>query len=440
VDKTLLDAFLAGLPYQLTRAQQGALDEVVQDIVDDRPMSRLLQGDVGSGKTVVAAAVMLLVAKAGYQATIMAPTEILAEQHLRNVGQLLSTHGVRVRLLTGSLSQAEKETIYAEIASGKIDVLVGTHAVIQEDVQFARLALVVIDEQHRFGVRQRGILRGKGYNPHMLVMSATPIPRTLALTAYGDLDLAIIDEMPPGRQPIQTKWFMPAERERAYRFLRAQVEKGRQAYIICPLVEESDKIEAKSAVQEHQRLQKTIFPDLRLGLLHGRLKAEEKEDVMRRFSDQELDILVSTAVVEVGIDVPNATVMMIEGANRFGLSQLHQFRGRVGRGEHQSFCILMADTVTDLGKERLQAIEGIQDGFELAQRDLEMRGPGDFFGTRQSGLPELQLASLGDTPLLELARREAQALFAEDPTLSQPGHRLLAAKVDAFWGGEGDLS
>lgn len=440
IDAALLDAFLTGLPYQLTDAQRRALNEIVQDIQGACPMSRLLQGDVGSGKTVVAAAVMLLVAKAGYQATIMAPTEILAEQHWANVGQLLAPHGISVRLLTGSVPQAEKEKTVAELASGDIDVLVGTHAVIQADVQFARLALAVIDEQHRFGVRQRGMLRGKGYNPHMLVMSATPIPRTLALTAYGDLDLSIIDEMPPGRQPIQTKWFMPAERERAYRFLRSQVEKGRQAYIVCPLVEESDKIEAKSALQEHQRLQESIFPNLRLGLLHGRLKGEEKERVMRQFSEHQLDILVSTSVVEVGIDVPNATVMMIEGANRFGLSQLHQFRGRVGRGEHPSFCILMADTVTDVGEERLRAIEETQDGFVLAQRDLEMRGPGDFFGTRQSGLPELKLASLGDTPLLELARREAQAIFGEDPALSQPKHRLLAARVAAFWGGEGDLS
>ena len=435
-----LKTFLSSLPYQLTGAQQRALDEIVRDMADDRPMSRLLQGDVGSGKTVVAAAAMLLVAQAGYQAAIMAPTEILAEQHFENLGRLLGAHGINVCLLTGSVPQAEKEAIHAEIASAQAQVVVGTHAVIQKTVEFARLALAVVDEQHRFGVRQRGILRGKGYHPHILVMSATPIPRTLALTAYGDLDLSTIDEMPPGRQPIQTKWFMPAERERAYRFLHAQIDKGRQAFIICPLVQESDKIEAKAAVQEHQRLQKSIFPDLRLGLLHGRLKGEEKEAVMRRFSEGELDILVSTSVVEVGIDVPNATVMMIEGADRFGLSQLHQFRGRVGRGEHQSFCILMADTVTDVGEERLRAIEETQDGFKLAQKDLELRGPGDFFGTRQSGLPELKLASLGDTPLLELARREAQTLFAQDPKLAQPGHRLLASKVEAFWSGQGDLS
>jgi len=435
-----IETFLASLPYALTGAQKRTLDEIVQDLRADRPMSRLVQGDVGSGKTVVAAAAMYLTAQAGYQAAMMAPTEILAEQHFKGVGQLLAAHGLRVSLLTGSVPDAEKEAIYAGLASGEIQVVIGTHAIIQEHVEFRNLALAVVDEQHRFGVRQRGTLRGKGYNPHMLVMSATPIPRTLALTAYGDLDLSVIDEMPPGRQPIQTKWFAPAERERAYRFIQAQVQKGRQAYIICPLVEESDKIEAKAAVEEYQRLQNSIFPELRLGLLHGRLKSEEKEQVMRQFSAGELDILVSTSVVEVGIDVPNATVMMIEGANRFGLSQLHQFRGRVGRGEHQSYCILLADTLTDVGEERLRAIEETQDGFVLAQKDLEMRGPGDFFGVRQSGLPELKLASLGDTPLLELARREAIALFNIDPTLSQPEHRLLAAQVERFWGGEGDLS
>jgi ATP-dependent DNA helicase RecG len=289
-------------------------------------------------------------------------------------------------------------------------------------------------------VRQRGILRDKGYNPHVLVMSATPIPRTLALTVYGDLDLSVIDELPPGRQPILTRWFMAGERERAYRFVRSQVQQGHQAYIICPLVEESDKIEAKAAVEEYERLQKTIFPDLRLGLLHGRMKGQDKEQVMHQFSGHELDILVSTSVVEVGIDVPNATVMLIEGANRFGLSQLHQFRGRVGRWQHDSYCILLSDTTTDVSEERLRAIEETNDGFKLAEKDLEMRGPGDFFGTRQSGLPELKLASLGDSPLLDLARREAQALFAEDPALSHPDHRLLARKVHEFWGGEGDLS
>jgi ATP-dependent DNA helicase RecG len=440
VDQAVLQEFLSGLPYQLTGAQRQALDDILGDLESDRPMSRLLQGDVGSGKTVVAVAAMYLAAKGGYQSAMMAPTEILAEQHFNNVTEMLGRHGVSVALLTGSVSRSEREAIYAEVASGEVQVLVGTHALIQEGVEFRNLALATVDEQHRFGVRQRGALRAKGYNPHILVMSATPIPRTLALTAYGDLDLSVIDEMPPGRQPIQTRWFMPAERERAYRFVRAQIEEGRQAYIICPLVEESEKIEAKAAVEEHDRLSKSIFPDLRLGLLHGRLKGTEKEEVMRAFAERELDILVSTSVVEVGIDVPNATVMLIEGANRFGLSQLHQFRGRVGRGQHKSFCILLSDTTTDVSEERLRAIEDTQDGFKLAERDLEMRGPGDFFGTRQSGLPELKLASLGDTLLLELARREAQSLFAEDSSLSHPDHRLLVRKVNQFWGGEGDLS
>jgi len=370
----------------------------------------------------------------------MAPTEILAEQHMQTLDGMLTQAGISVALLTGSVPRAEREIIHAGLQSGEIDVLVGTHAVLERGVEFQSLALAIVDEQHRFGVRQRGILRTKGRNPHMLVMSATPIPRSLALTLYGDLELSVIDEMPPGRQPIQTRWFLPEERERAYRFVQAQVKKGYQAYIICPLVEESDKIEAKAAVEEHQRLQKSIFPELRLGLMHGRLNSEEKEAVMRQFSERELDILVSTSVIEVGIDVPNATVMMIEGADRFGLSQLHQFRGRVGRGSSQSYCILLADATTDVGEERLRAIEETNDGFRLAEKDLELRGPGDFFGTRQSGLPELKLASLGDTPLLEKARQEAKALFQEDPNLTHPDHRLLARKVREFWGGEGDLS
>ncbi len=439
-DREELATFLGTLPYQLTEAQERALEEILGDIADPRPMSRLLHGDVGSGKTAVAMAAIYLTVKAGYQAAMMAPTEILAEQHFQTVCRTLGPLGLNVVLLTGSVAQTEREAIYEGISSGEVQIAVGTHALIQEDVDFSHLALAIVDEQHRFGVRQRGLLRGKGYHPHMLVMSATPIPRTLALTAYGDLDLSLIDEMPPGRQPIRTKWFAPTERERAYRFVRSQVQKGRQAYVICPLIEESDKVEAKAATAEYERLQKSIYPDLRVGLLHGRLKSAEKETVMRAFGSGEIDILVSTSVVEVGIDVPNATVMLIEGANRFGLAQLHQFRGRVGRGEHESFCILLAEATTDVSEERLRAIEETQDGFKLAERDLEMRGPGDFFGTRQSGLPELQLASLGNTRLLELARQEAKAIFAEDPALDHPDHRLLARRVDDFWHSEGDLS
>jgi ATP-dependent DNA helicase RecG len=297
------------------------------------------------------------------------------------------------------------------------------------------LGLLVIDEQHRFGVEQRAALRDKGpssYNPHVLVMTATPIPRTLALTLYGDLDLSIIDEMPPGRQKVETRWLFPTERERAYNFIRTQVDKGHQAFVICPLVEESDKIEAAAAVEEFHRLQNEVFSELKLDLLHGRMSGPEKERVMRRFRDGETSVLVSTPVVEVGIDVPNATVMMVEGAERFGLSQLHQFRGRVGRGEHPSYCILLA-TSDELGSERLKAIEETEDGFALAEIDLELRGPGEFFGTRQSGLPDLKVAKLGDTRLLELARREAEAILAVDPNLALPQHAALAERVAAFW-------
>ncbi len=451
IDDETLQRFILSLPFSLTGAQQRALGEIVQDLRQDRPMNRLLQGDVGSGKTVVAAAAMALTVAAGAQAALMVPTEILAEQHYRTVSQLLSsletaggeadsfTLQPTVRLLTGSTPAAEKEAIYQGLAQGEVDVVIGTHALIQEGVTFRQLALSIVDEQHRFGVAQRAALRQKGYNPHMLVMTATPIPRSLALTVYGDLDLSVIDEMPPGRQPVRTQVLLPTERERAYSFVRAQVDKGRQAFVICPLVEESENIETKAAVEEHKRLQK-VFPDLRLGLLHGRLKSEEKEAVMGQFVRGELDLLVSTSVVEVGIDVPNAAVMLVEGANRFGLAQLHQFRGRVGRGEHPSYCLLIADS-TDLAQgERLQAIESTQDGFALAEKDLALRGPGEFLGTRQSGLPDLRLASFADLRLLEVARAEAQRLIEADPDLESPEFRLLVQQVDRLWAGEGDVS
>jgi ATP-dependent DNA helicase RecG len=445
VDDGVLQAFVSSLPFALTAAQQRVLREIVADLRGTEPMNRLLQGDVGSGKTAVAAAALVATVSAGYQAAIMAPTEILAEQHYKNVGGLLAarqTPEVSIRLLTGSLSAAEKEKIHQEIANGQVQVIVGTHALIQEGVSFEELGLVVIDEQHRFGVAQRALLRDKGRNPHMLVMSATPIPRTLALTVYGDLDISVLDEMPPGRQEIKTRWLTPLERERGYAFINSQVQKGRQAFIICPLVEESDKVEAKAAVEEYERLQNEVFPDLRLGLLHGRMKAEEKETVMTAFRQGEIDILVSTSVVEVGIDVPNATVMLVEGADRFGLAQLHQFRGRVGRGTHESYCLLLASSgqVSDEAARRLAVLEETRDGFELAEEDLKLRGPGEFFGTRQSGLPDLKLAGLGDVRLLELARSEAQRLFQEDPELTSAEHRLLASKLDVFWRQEGDLS
>ncbi len=450
VDDQMLERFVLSLPFTLTGAQQRALGDIVQDLRRDRPMNRLLQGDVGSGKTVVAAAAMILTRAAGAQTALMAPTEILAEQHYRTISRLLDSlaetqgneesAGHTVRLLTGSTPSAERVGIYQGLMDGSVGVIIGTHALIQKGVEFQRLALAITDEQHRFGVAQRAALRQKGYNPHMLVMTATPIPRSLALTVFGDLDLSVIDEMPPGRQPVQTRLLLPTERERAYAFVRSQIERGRQAFIICPLVEESDKIEAKAAVEEHKRLQTQIFPDLRVGLLHGRMKGEQKEDVMGQFVRGELNILVSTSVVEVGIDVPNASVMLVEGANRFGLAQLHQFRGRVGRGEHTSYCLLVADSSTAESEERLKAIEATHDGFVLAEKDLELRGPGEFFGTRQSGLPDLRVAGLADVRLLDAARREAQRLFDADPQLASPDLRLLVQQVDRFWSGEGDAS
>lgn len=451
VNPMLLQAFAASLPFALTAAQKRTTDEIASDLRQSQPMSRLLQGDVGSGKTVVAAAAMLMAAASGTQAVLMAPTEILAEQHSKSLSALYQQLDIsespdtsslhpRVRLLTGSITGAERRQIYADIASGEADVIVGTHALIQKGVEFKDLSLAIVDEQHRFGVKQRATLRQKGHNPHMLVMTATPIPRTLSLTIYGDLDVSTLDEMPPGRQPIETRWFLPRERERAYRFIRSQVEQGHQAFIICPLVEGADQVETKAAVQEHERLQQTIFPDLKLGLLHGRMKGQEKEAIMAQFQRRELDILVSTSVVEVGIDVPNATVMMVEGANRFGLAQLHQFRGRVGRGQAKSFCILLSDTPSEESVERLRAIESTLDGFKLAEIDLEMRGPGEFFGTRQSGMPPLRMAKLSDRHILEEARQAAKDIFERDPGLTDPDHRLLARKLAEFWSGQGDLS
>ncbi len=442
VDTALVSNFLAALPFQLTGAQQRAMNDILGDIQRTQPMSRLLQGDVGSGKTVVAAAAMLAAVANGAQAALMAPTEILAEQHFKTLSKIFETQTQppRVARLIGSMKNREKDQVRAQIAAGEIDIAVGTHALIQEDVQFKELALAVIDEQHRFGVEQRGTIRAKGYNPHILVMSATPIPRTLALTVYGDLDLSIIDEMPPGRQEIKTKWLEPRERERAYAFIRNQVQEGRQAFVICPLIEESESIDAKAAVEEYERLGKQVYPDLHVGLIHGKLRSGEKEETMNAFRDHAVDILVATSVVEVGIDVPNATVMLIEGADRFGLAQLHQFRGRVGRGEHQSYCLLLATKSGATSDERLRVIESTQDGFRLAEEDLKLRGPGEFFGTRQSGLPDLKIAKLSDVKILEEARTVAQELFERDPELKQPEHHLLAAKVNEFWKSKGDLS
>jgi ATP-dependent DNA helicase RecG len=454
-----LDVFLKSLPFELTAAQQKVLKELLSDLEKPIPMSRLLQGEVGSGKTVVATAALLMAAVNGCQGAFMAPTEILAEQHFTNVGQLLAGAGkqiaeeenlrtysgildrpLTVALLIGDLKQARKQEIQQQIASGEIDIVIGTHALIQKEVGFKNLSLVVVDEQHRFGVEQRSALRQKGFNPHVLVMTATPIPRTLALTLYGDLDLSVIDELPPGRQTVKTKWLKPEQRNSAYAFLRKQVTEGRQAFIICPLVEESEIIQAKAAVAEYERLSGEVFPDLKLGLIHGRMSAAEKDKVMHQFRSGELQVLVSTPVIEVGIDVPNATVMLVESADRFGLSQLHQFRGRVGRGSAQSYCMLLAENPSEIGQQRLDIIEKIQDGFQLAEEDLRLRGPGEFFGTRQSGLPDLRMARLSDVALLELARTEAIKLFEKDPGLKKPAHAPLAKEVGRVWQGGGELS
>ncbi len=446
-----LSVFLNSLPYKLTAAQGKALGEVTEDLKKSKPMSRLLQGEVGSGKTVVATAALILAVASGYQGALMAPTEILAEQHFETIRRVLSqvgqeegagyiysysgfiSHPLTVALLMGDLTQLNKNKIQERISSGEIDIVIGTHALIQKGMSFSQLGLVVVDEQHRFGVEQRSALRQKGRNPHVLVMTATPIPRTLALTLYGDLDLSVIDELPPGRQEIKTKWLKPEQRASAYNFIRQQIKSGRQAFIICPLVEESEAVQAKAAVVEYETLSREVFPELRLGLLHGRMSSEEKDAVMQKFNAGEMDILVSTPVVEVGIDVPNATVMLIESADRFGLSQLHQFRGRVGRGREQSYCMLLAEKPSDIGKERLDLIERIHNGFYLAEEDLKLRGPGEFFGTRQSGLPDLKMARISDTGLLELARNEAIKLYQADTDLKKPEHRLLAAELDKAW-------
>ncbi len=427
--------FEASLPFRFTAAQRRTIREILKDMSATRAMSRLLQGDVGSGKTAVAAAALLACAANGYQGAMLAPTEILAEQHYRGLSALLAPFGLKVVLLTGSQRSKERAAARDALASGEAAVAIGTHALIQEGVDFKGLGLAIVDEQHRFGVEQRDALRQKGYNPHMLVMTATPIPRTLALTLYGDLDVSVLDEMPAGRLPILTRWRAGGTRQEAYRLVAQEVAAGRQAYIICPLVEESEALEAKSAIKEYERLKIEVFPDLRLGLVHGQVKPAEKDRVMRAFRDGEIDVLVATAVVEVGVDVPNATVMLIEDADRFGLSQLHQFRGRVGRGAHQSYCYLLSQEASAQARERLSVMERTTDGFELAEADLALRGPGDFFGTRQSGLPELKVARLADTTLLVEARSQAEWLWSIDPYLRSLEHAPLRERVFLFWQG-----
>jgi ATP-dependent DNA helicase RecG len=441
----IIDRFVSSLPFELTGAQKLAFQGVKEDLASPKPMNRLLQGDVGSGKTVVAAAAIAIAAENGAQSAVMAPTSILAEQHYATLREFLPNGtGIdesSIRLMLGSTPNAEKEEIRKGLLDGSIQLVIGTHALIEGPVEFSQLGLAIIDEQHRFGVDQRALLRAKGKNPNLLVMTATPIPRSLALTLYGDLDLTVIDEMPPGRVPTETRVLSTGERLRAYRFIRSQLEKDHQAFIIYPLVEESEKVDAKAAVEEHERLQSEIFPNYNVGLLHGRMKPNEKDEVMQGYREGEFHVLVSTSVVEVGVDVPNATVMLIEGANRFGLAQLHQFRGRVGRDDQQSYCLLIPDTDEDAENERLHAMESTVDGFELAEIDLDQRGPGDFLGTRQSGFAELRMAKLTDVKLIEKARREANKIFDLDPDLSKPEHHSLAQVVQQFWsGGRGEIS
>ncbi len=449
------------LPYQLTNAQQRALEDIQHDLGCGRPMNRLIQGDVGSGKTIVAALAIAIVTRQNAQAAIMAPTSILAEQHYKNLLKVLTElnpeldlaensedtlpapplHPAEVRLIIGATPESEKRQIRDGLASGEIKLIIGTHALIEAPVSFANLELVVVDEQHRFGVEQRAELRAKGTNPHLLVMTATPIPRSLALTVYGDLDLTVMDELPPGRQQVGTYVLLPRERERAYALVRNQVQQGRQAFMVFPLVEESEKSDAKAAVEEHARLQSEFFPNLRLGLLHGRMRSEEKDEIMTAFRDGSFDILVSTSVIEVGVDVPNATVMVIEGANRFGLAQLHQFRGRVGRGSEKSYCILIPDQPDAAENERLQAMVDTNDGFVLAERDLEQRGPGQFLGSRQSGFTELKVANITDVRLIEKARHYALMVFEQDSDLLLPENQLLKAAMQRAWGEtQGDFS
>ena len=451
IDQEALSAFLAALPFQLTTAQHRVLDETLTDMNRRWPMARLLQGEVGSGKTVVALAAMLMAAAREYQSAMMAPTEILAEQHFLTITRLLeplsepsqeanlfvaSIHPmmrpITVGLLVGSHSRREKKAIYERLEKHSLDIVVGTHALIQDQVAFRSLNLVVVDEQHRFGVSQRQALGVKGDRPHILTMSATPIPRSLALTLYGDLDVSILDQLPPGRQTVRTVWLRPNQRGQAYEFLRKEVSSGHQAFVACPLIEESEALQTRAAVEEHRRLSENIYPNLRIGLLHGRMSLTEKTDVMQRFRDRELDILVSTPVIEVGVDIPNATVMLIEGADRFGLSSLHQFRGRVGRGVSAGTCILHADEPSAEAQERLAILEREPNGFRVAEEDLRLRGPGEFFGTRQSGIPDLKVADLGDLPLLGLARYEATRLLERDPDLISTEHSVLSEALRAL--------
>lgn len=439
VDNATIREFVRALPFELTDAQKKVELEILHDLRSPYCMNRLLQGDVGSGKTVVAAIGLFATVRSGFQGALMVPTEILAEQHMRSLHKLFEPLGISVGLLTGSTTGKKRKELLAALQMGLLDIVVGTHALIQEDVYFRQLGLVVTDEQHRFGVNQRSVLRRKGYNPDVLTMTATPIPRTLAITAFGDMDVSTISERPKGRIPISTYWVKHELMDRVLGFISREVDQGRQAYLICPLIEESEKLDVQNAIDLHIQMQQA-FPHYRVGLLHGRMTPAEKEEVMRSFYANEVQLLVSTTVVEVGVDVPNATLMIIMDADRFGLSQLHQLRGRVGRGAHASYCVLIADPKSEVGQERMKVMTDTDDGFEVARRDLDLRGPGDFFGTKQSGLPEFRLADMvADFEVLEKAREDATDLIKDSSFWTSPQYEALRGYLQKEQIFQGDL-